>query len=347
MMAVEKKAVSFSIEGIDKISAIYVAEMLQHIQNILYSIGDHLEGNAPRSKGDFPQSVKENCSLVVTGLNTGSVHAQMQIGDTQEGLFEAQTFGERAIDIANNLLNLLSNDDIIETDALNPKLYDLINNPHRLNRVLRDYDAIWPDSKAKFKVNLRFGKSLHIHLNPSRKDLIRSIIQKPPKEYEKEVAGRLIELRVDKKREFRVDSPEGLITCQYSPEIEGNIISSLGELVRIRGIMKPTGGKYILNIQDETSLVTLDNLTIKNFKKDSVEKQLKKAIPIDIAFENEQYILSNDEFGLLVVEQNMELAFKEAQEELAVLVAEYVDAPEDDLTEGAKKFRNKLINLLE
>ncbi len=91
----------------------------------------------------------------------------------------------------------------------------------------------------------------------------------------------------------------------------------------------------------------LDNLTIKNFKKDSIEKRLKEAIPIDIAFENEQYVLSNDEFGLLVVEQNMELAFKEAQEDLAVLVAEYVDVPEDDLTEGAKKFRNKLVTLLE
>jgi len=109
MMAVEKKAVSFSIEGIDKIPAIYIAEMLQHIQNILYSIGDHLEGNAPRSKGDFPQSVKENCSLVVTGLNRGSIHAQMQIGDTQEGLFEAQTFGERAIDIASKTVTLKPN----------------------------------------------------------------------------------------------------------------------------------------------------------------------------------------------------------------------------------------------
>lgn len=347
MMDVENKAVSFSIDEIDKIPAIYVAEMFQHIQNILYSICDHLEGNAPRSKGDFPQSVKENCSLVITGLNTGSVHAQMQIGDLQEGLFEAQTFGERAIDIANNLLSLLSDNDLIETDTLNPKLYNIINNPHRLNRIIRDYEAIWPDYKSKFKVKLRFGKSRSIHLNPLRKDLIRSIIQKPPEEYEKEVAGRLIELRVDKKREFRVDSPEGLIACQYSPEIEGNIISSLGELVRIRGIMKPIGGKYILNIQDETSLVKLDNLTIKNFKKDSIEKHLKEAIPINVAFENEQYILSNDEFGLLVVEQSMELAFKEAQEELAVLVEEYVDIPEDDLTEGAKKFRNKLVSLLE
>ena len=347
MMDVEKKVVSFSIDENEKIPAIYVAEMFQHIQNILYSICDHLEGNAPRPKGDFPQSVKENCSLVITGLKTGSVHAQMQIGDIQESLFDAQTYGERTIDIANSLLNLLSNNDIIDTDTINPKLYDIINNPHRLNRIIRDYEAIWPDYKSKFKVNLQFGKSQSVLLNPLRKDFIRSIIQKPPKEYEKEVAGRLIQLRVDKKREFRIDSPEGMIDCQYSPEIEGNIISSLGELVRIRGIMKPIGGKYILNIHDETSLVALDNLTIKNYKKDSVEKQLKEAIPINIAFENEQYILSNDEFGLLVVEQNMESAFKEAQEELAILVAEYVDAPEDELTEGARKFRSKLVSLLE
>src|SRR3989304_439593 len=130
MMDVEKKVVSFSIDENDKIPAIYVAEMFQHIQNILYSICDHLEGNAPRPKGDFPQSVKENCSLVITGLNTGSVHAQMQIGDIQKRIFEVQTYGERSIDIANNLLNLLSNNDITDTDTLNPKGFKIHQSHH-------------------------------------------------------------------------------------------------------------------------------------------------------------------------------------------------------------------------
>ena len=258
-----------------------------------------------------------------------------------------QTSGENAILIANNLLNLLSKDDEIETKVLNPQLYNIINNPHRLNRILREYDAIWPDNKSKIKVSLQFGKTPHVFLDPVRKNLIRSLIQKAPEVYEKEVDGRLIELRVDKRREFQIDSPEGLITCQYAPEIEYSIINLIGGLVRIRGLMKPQGGKYVLNIQDELSLIPLNNLDITSFRVGSIEKHLKEPIPIDISFEDDQYIVSNDVFGLLVVAPSLEKATKEIQEELSDLWNDYVNCPDEELTNGAKRFKAKLKGLVD
>ncbi|MBE0524179.1 MAG: hypothetical protein IBX40_07595 [Methanosarcinales archaeon] len=289
-MVSHQRNVSFSINGMDKIPIVYVADVFQHLQNILYSIGDHLEGNEPRPKGDYPQSVKDNCSLVITGLDTGSVHAQMQIGDAQESLPGMPTLGENSISIANNLLEIISEKGEIENrDALHLQLFELINNPHRLNRILREYDSIWPDSQSKMALNFKFGKLPKLTLNPTKKEIIRSLLKKTPDEYEKQIEGRLIELRVDKKREFKIDSPEGLIHCEYSPEIEDIIINSIGDFVRIRGTMKPKGGKFVLNIEDETSLDMLPHFEINKYKLDSIEKQLNEPISIDIVFEGEQY----------------------------------------------------------
>ena len=234
-MSIEQRKISFSITGADKIPAVYMAEIFQHLQNILYNIGDHIEGNAPRSKGDYPQSVKESCSLVITGLNIGSVHVELQIGNAQTSLPEMPTMGERSISIADNLLEI-----ICEENKPEQKLNSLINNHHRLNRIFREFNEIFPGKHSKLHVNLKFGRSHIRDLNPVQKEVIQSILQKSPKEYEKEVLGRLIELRVDKKRQFKIDSPEGAITCQYSSEIEDIIIDSIGEFVRIQGIMKPT-----------------------------------------------------------------------------------------------------------
>lgn len=345
-MVSHQRNVSFSINGMDKIPIVYVADVFQHLQNILFSIGDHLEGNEPRPKGDYPQSVKDNCSLVITELDTGSVHAQMQIGDAQESLPGMPTLGENSISIANNLLKIVSEKGELENrDALHLQLFELINNPHRLNRILREYDSIWPDGQSKMALNFKFGKSPKLTLNPSKKEIIRSLLKKTPNEYEKQVEGRLIELRVDKKREFKIDSPEGLIHCEYSPEIEDIIINSIGDFVRIRGTMKPKSGKFVLNIEDETSLDMLPHFEIIKYKLDSIEKQLNEPISIDIVFEGEQYIASNDELGLLVVASSMKLANEGLQEEIAILLSEYVDIKEQELTEGAKEFRKKLIEL--
>jgi hypothetical protein len=64
-----QRIVSFSISDANNVSAVHMAEILQRLQNILYTIGDYLEGNAPRTRGDFPQSIKESCTLVITELD--------------------------------------------------------------------------------------------------------------------------------------------------------------------------------------------------------------------------------------------------------------------------------------
>jgi len=341
-----RRIVSFSISDANNVSAVQVAEILQRLQNILYTIGDHLEGNAPRTKGDFPQSIKESCTLVIIGLDMGSVHAEMQIGDAQTSLPEMQRLGERSICVAGDFLNV--SNAFSDKEELDSKLHRLIDDPHRCNRILREFDHIWPDNgQSQREVSFVFGESSKNRLNPAQKAVVQSLLQKSPEEYEKEIFGRLTELRVDKKRQFQVDSTVGPIRCQYTPEIEDVIVDSIGEFVKVRGMMTPTrSGTYILGVDDENSLETLPQYLLKTFRSESSEKHLKEDVPIDLIFEDDIYIAYNDDLGLLVAAPSMKAAIEGINEEFVILWSEYVEVAEHELTDGAKNFRDKLIKLV-
>jgi hypothetical protein len=95
--SVDTRKLSFSIDGEEKIPAIEMVGAIQHIQNIIFHLGDYFYGNPNRPKGDFPQIIKDSCTLFVTNIEMGSVHAEMQIGDAQAGITDLGTLGERAI----------------------------------------------------------------------------------------------------------------------------------------------------------------------------------------------------------------------------------------------------------
>ena len=53
--SVGTRKLSFSIDGDEKIPAIEMVGAIQHIQNIIFHLGDYFYGNPNRPKGDFPR----------------------------------------------------------------------------------------------------------------------------------------------------------------------------------------------------------------------------------------------------------------------------------------------------
>lgn len=79
------------------------------------------------------------------------------------------------------------------------------------------------------------------------------------------------------------------------------------------------------------------------------ETKVKFSEPLlmNIQFENQHYIFSHDDLGLLSVSSSLDRAISEIQEEFSELWEEYVTCPEEELTEDAKEFRAKLKGLVE
>jgi len=338
----DKRNISFSITGEERIPAIEMVGAIQHIQNVIYHIGDYLNGTPNRPKGDFPQVVKDQCTLFITNLELGSVIADMQIGDDQTGLPGLDgTYGERAIKIADEFIEELS---IADPSLIN--LYNMIENPHRVNKILKEFYSMWPSVQSKRELNFGFGGNPKKRLNPDKRDVIQSLLHTPLHEYEKEVFGRVFEIRVDEKREIQIDTPEGTIKCHYTSDIEDAVREVIGEFVTIRGMMIPyKGGNFILSIDNEVSIENVSQYRLKTMKVDGIDRELTESVLIDVDFEDDYYIASNDDIGLLAARPKMAQVVDEIKEELAVLWQEYVAVDENELTAGGKDLRNKLISI--
>lgn len=337
----DKRNISFSITGEERIPATEMVSAIQHIQNVIYHIGDYLNGTPNRPKGDFPQIVKDQCTLFITNLEIGSVVAEMQIGDAQTGLPGLDgTYGERAISLANDLIEVISHDDV-SLEGLHEK----IENHHRVNKILKEFDAMWPNTQSKRALNFGFGGNPKKRLNPNQKTVIQSLLHTPFEKYEKEVFGRVIEIRVDEKRKILIDTPEGVIECNYTSDIEDAVREVIGELVTIRGMMVPLKRKFILSIDNEVSIDDVSQYHLKTMKKDGIDIELIEEVLIDVDFEDDYYIASNDDLGLLSAKPKMKQVIDEIQEELAVLWQEYVAVDESELTSSGIDLRNKLISI--
>lgn len=342
-MGDETKRVKLIIESKIKkdkpVSAALVADIFQRLQNIIYYIVDDLEGNPPRKAGDLPKSVKEKAELVVKGIQIGSVEAELMLSNTQVGLPGSATFGEKAISIADSIVRKVYDGDV------NAILSETIKNKHRQNRIIQEFDAIWPDDQSNYNLGLGLGKSDLLPLDPSHKHVIRDLLSRPPEKVEKSITGRLMEIRVDQRRTFQIDTIEGPVTCSYAPDLEDRVVESIGRLVRIRGIMAlEKGGKYTLSLDNEKSIEDLKLFPLDKVRMKGEYSDLKEPILLDVSYEKDQYWVSNDKFHLRGFGPSFKAAVEDLNEEITTLWEDYVEVGLEELSEDALDFRKELLS---
>lgn len=112
----------------------------------------------------------------------------------------------------------------------------------------------------------------------------------------------------------------------------------------------PSGKTNIWNygVQTPISLENpLSRLSISEVFINERKVKLSEPLSVNIQFEDQHYILSDDDLGLLAISGKLDNAVNEIQEEFSELWNEYVTCPEEELTQDAKALRAKLIGLVE
>jgi|LGVE01.1.fsa_nt_gb hypothetical protein len=341
-MSKEKKKIKIEIKAKDvkNVPVMLAVDIFQSIQNIIYSIGDHLKGNPPRPKGDFPTEIKKDCSLVFSDIELGSISAELQISEVQEGLPDMLSYGEQALEKTNEIIETIAIEDEPEEHLLT-----IINNRKRLDRIIRELDPIWPDENSNYGISFSYrGKKRDFY--PRRKPIIKALLYHPTEEYEKVLQGRIIEFRVDQKRQFEIDTPEGIVKGKYSSEIEDYIIRHIGELVQARGVMSIVNKQYVFSINDENALEQISTFPIQNFLVKNDLITFKQPTNVEVEFENEQYIFSEDKLKLLVVAKTIEEGITGIKEELTSIWEDYILANEQELSGDAIEFKKNLLSLI-
>jgi hypothetical protein len=335
MPPLKKEKLTITINGDKKISALYLAEALQHTQNILYQVGDYLSGNTVRQKGDFPKPIKESCTLFVTELKNGSAIATMNVYNGQNGL------GINSLCITDDLMAALSKIDVSEEE-----LHKIINDPHRVNKILREVNQMLPDEESNLNLSFSFDKSKTTTFNFKQKEKIESLLHKAPEKGEKEVFGRLFDVRVDKNKVILIDPIDSKykIKCKYAPEIEEYVISLLGKFVNVRGemITEPTG-KFVLKIDQESSIEQKNEYMLTSVKIKNAFYKLENAVPIELDYENDYYIAYNNDLKLLSSESTLKETIDGIMDQFEDQWLEYVEVDEDTLSKSGNKLRNELL----
>lgn len=73
--------------------------------------------------------------------------------------------------------------------------------------------------------------------------------------------------------------------------------------------------------------------------------KLLEPIQLNVEFVNQRYILYNEDLKLSAISNYLEMAVSEIKEEFSFLWDNYVKCPEEELTEGGKRLRNKLMRI--
>ena len=100
-------------------------------------------------------------------------------------------------------------------------------------------------------------------------------------------------------------------------------------------------------ISDERGYMTIEGmgwLPLSDVKIGSKLLNLKELIYLDVVYENDNYILSNDKFHLRVEEPSLKAAMEEINNEIEVLWEDYAEASLEELSQDALDLRKELIS---
>ena len=350
-MANDTKKIEVKIAPKDEsqsaVSISIIADYLRALQNLMYITGDYLEGNKYRTSGNFPNSVKKRCDLVVTGLKYGSVEATVRLADPQTSLpfpeFPDQgTIGERALALTEEIFDISA-----EREDVAAQIFEILPDEFRVHRCLQELESIWPDEKSHYVLNIGFNDHTR-NLNPGRKPIIQQAIKKTPEKYQGTVAGRLVEFPADRKRQCIIDTPEGEVICKFGPELQDVVFQNMTKFITVSGMMEQKQNKLFIEFDTRSALQITDSLTLSEVDfGDGNIKKLTHPLEIHADYQDDIdcYTISNDEFDLLAVAGNLKAGMEEIGEELKTLYAEYVDEDISNLTDGAITLRKNLLNL--
>jgi hypothetical protein len=325
------------------VSITTIADCFQHLQNILYQVCDEVIDNEFRKTGRYPKKVKEYCDLVLKNITISSADVAVGLSYTQIGLplegFE-KTFGEQAITITNNIIEIVR-----ESDDIFPELEPIISDEDRRKRILSEIDKIWPDDSSNYDYSIAVGEKKLNPMHPQRKPKIREALETEITQIEKTVFGRLIVLNFTKKHTCQIETAEGRYDCKYSPDLVDIIKNNGGEIVSLSG--KLTEFKTIL-IESASDLTRINIIPLNEIIVDEENIVLKRPIDLDIEYdkENDEYVVENENLNVFVINDDLKEAIESLKEQIGILWVEFVKEDPSNLTDSAIEFRKTLISIL-
>lgn len=317
-----------------------IADKFLKLQNLVNILGDQLEGNPFRSRGDFPNSVKENCVLALSHLDIDSADCYIIPASTQSPLFPDASIGERAIKQVSDAISVINYPEIQQN-----VIDGIIPDEKRRRKFIQELDALWPDNESPYQNEISYGDDELAILNPEKKkDLVKFITVSHQDEQIREICGRIISLYVNKTRTFTVETADGQVKGRYSADMEEELTNKLGSFVHFNAVLRLHRGTFECEIDDSVLIKEISEYSLSHALVNDYKVELKKPLNLKISYIDEQYHLENEELLLDVLSNQLKTAIEGITEQFDLLYYEYALCDINELTPDAIKMREKLID---
>lgn len=327
--------------GEEAVPAVIFADYIKAVQAIAYTAGDFLLKNPNRSGGDVPKKVKDNCTLVFRDLKIGSIDATLAFQPQNHTLPNMNSVCMQACEIIPKSFRAAN-----EADDINTKLFETMSDEFRNKKILKEIEKIWPDEAAGYSIEMHYPEGEPITLSPKRKPMIQQANRKTPHKYSAEIYGRVVDVRVDDKLKFELNTTIGVVEGQYDIQQADLFKELLGGFVRINGMITETNTKKEIAINPVSDAIQkVESIPFTHIISDTEDPiDLASPLAIDVIWDAEEneFILSNKEYRLLGVAGSLVEGMREIGNGILFLRDEYLREDDKNLTKNARELKSRL-----
>ena len=329
----------------EKIGLEGVGNLLISLQNMVWHMGNYIEGLPYSDHGRLKNHIIEDYGLVIKALSSGSIAIDVGAKETfAQARFEEGSVSlgplpvDRAVTKITDFIEAIYNDSGRNLD-------DVVSDISYKSRLLSDVSNIWPRKNGS---NLRFqgqGKRC-FDLNDLNRNRLERFASVNFREKEEEVRiGILADLRVENGKQMKIEKIGEEFTANYPPDLEFKARDLLGLPVRVFGHAERVSGQSKIKKFEVINIELFDKYPLIEFDFDGIKFTPNLAIEIQVEYGEGAWTLSLPFIDSVGYAENFYDAKRMLKENVHFLWNEYVLCSEDELGETGKMLRKIFLDI--
>jgi len=330
-----------SPEG-EKIGLEDAGNLLIALQNMVWHMGNYIEGLQYSQRGRLKKQIIEDYGLVIKSLLSGSIVLEVGPQETltqtrfEEGSVRLQPLAvNRAVTKVTDFLEAICNEEDRNLD-------DIISDSSYKSRLLSDTSDLWP-KKIGYTLNFQGQGGRCFDLSDSNRGKLERFVSARSKDKEEEVRiGILADLRVENGKQLRIEKVGEDFTAEYPPDLEFKARELLGLPVRVFGRAERISGQAKIRKFEIMNIESFDKYPLLEFEMNGLKFAPNIPIEAQVDYGETFWTLSLPFIDASGRSKDYYEAEKMLKEHVQFLWNEYVLCPEEELGETGKMLRTIL-----
>ena len=330
-----------SPEG-EKIGLEVAGNLLITLQNMVWHMGNYIEGLPYSDHGRLKNQIIEDYGLVIKALSSGSIAIDVGAQETlAQARFEEGSVSLKPLPVDRAVTKVTDFIEAIRNDS-GRNLDDVVSDISYKSRLLSDVSNIWP-RKRGYNLNFRGQGGRCFDLSDSNRGQLERFVSVKPRDKEEEVQiGILADLRVENGKQMRIEKIGDEFTANYPPDLELKARDLLGLPVRVFGHAERISGQSKIKKFEVINIELFDKYPLIEFDFDGMKFIPNLSIETQVDYDDGFWTLSLPFIDSVGYADDFYDAERMLKEHVHFLWNEYVLCSEDELGETGKMLRKIL-----